>query len=100
MAEPELAHDGQQPENRPEPLTLKVTWNAETDAGTWVILNRDTGEVIGAVHVNGRAPQPGQPVRNFQVFGDQIGVPPATGKLDASVVDDARVLAIWQEHHP
>jgi hypothetical protein len=83
------------PQPAREHLPLKVTWNATTDAGTWVIINRPTGEVIGAVQVDGRSPQPGEPIRRYQVFGDQIGVPPASGTLSASVVDDAQVLAAW-----
>jgi hypothetical protein len=78
-----------------EHFPLKVTWNATTDAGTWVIINRPTGEIIGAVQVDGRSPHPGAPIRRYQVFGDQIGGPPADGTMSASVVDDAQVLAAW-----
>jgi hypothetical protein len=76
-------------------MIRKVTWDAGTDAGTWVILNRATGEVIGAVQVE---PRRDEPIRHYSIFGDQMGVPPATGTVDASTIDEARALALWIHH--
>jgi hypothetical protein len=76
-------------------MIRKVTWDPGTDAGTWVILNRATGEVIGAVQVE---PRGDEPIRHYSIFSDQIGVPPEIGTVDASIIDEARALALWITH--
>jgi hypothetical protein len=47
--------------------------------------------VIGAVQVE---PRGDQPIRHYSIFGDQIGVPPEIGTVDASTIDEARALAL------
>jgi hypothetical protein len=79
-------------------LILKVTWNAITDAATWVVLNDDNGEVMGAVQVEGKPLEERNSPRKYEIFGPQMGVPPDGGTVEAGIVDDARVLALWTKH--
>lgn len=79
-------------------MILKVTWNATTDATTWVILNDDNGEVMGAVQVEGKPPEQRNSPRKYEIFGSQIGVPPEGGTIEAGILGDAEVLALWTKH--
>ena len=79
-------------------MILKVTWNATTEAATWVVLNDGTGEVMGAVQVQGKPPEQRDSPRNYEVFAAQIGVPPECGTVEAGIVDDVRALELWTKH--
>lgn len=79
-------------------LILQVTWNATSDAATWVVLNDDTGQVMGAVQLEGHPPdQPNSP-RRYEIFGSQTGVPPDSGTVEAGMLDEHQVLELWTKH--
>ncbi len=79
-------------------MVLKVTWNATTDAATWVVLNDQTGEVMGAVQLEGRPPDQQNSPRRYEIFGAQLGVPPESGTVEAGIVEDARIIELWTKH--
>ncbi len=79
-------------------MALKVTWNATTDAATWVVLNDQTGEVMGAVQLEGKPLDQQNSPRKYEVFGPQLGVPPEGGTVEAGIVEDAQVLELWTKH--
>ncbi len=79
-------------------VVLKVTWNATTDAATWVVLNDQTGEVMGAVQLEGKPVDQRDTPRKYEIFGPQLGVPPEGGTVEAGIVEEAQVLELWAKH--